>query len=219
MKTIVLFKVVKLVGELGFEGRNIYFWVLISKIFKMTNEQIKASIETNELKLSFGDKFAHYFIIVFLLFMPMFLISSKIYDYFKGISNPIEGEIWFIIIPTALAPFAYVLQRNRLKFLVVESNLPKEEIHRIIEKVAKELEWKIFKQNEKMVLATTSPSFFSGSWGELITILFDKNRILVNSICDPGKKTSLVSWGRNKNNMLWLIDDINKANQLISQIS
>ena len=182
----------------------------------MTDEQVKRSIDSNELQLSFGDKFAHYFVVVFLLFIPVLSVFFKLYDYFEGINNPIEGEIWFILILTALAPFAYILQRNRLKFLVVESNLPKEEILRIIEKVAKELEWDIFKKNEKMVLAITSPSFFSGSWGELITILFDKNRILVNSICDPGKKTSLVSWGRNKNNMLWLIDDINKANKLAS---
>jgi hypothetical protein len=106
----------------------------------MTDEQVKRSIDSNELQLSFGDKIGHYFIILFLLFMPALLISFKIRDYFEGINNSIEGGIWFIFIPIALAPFAYILQRNRLKFLVVESNLPKEEILRIIEKVAKELE-------------------------------------------------------------------------------
>ena len=89
--------------------------------------------------------------------------------------------------------------------------MTREELDPIFEKVAKELEWTLYVNNKKMIIAKTHPSFFSGSWGEQITILFDKNRVLVNSICDLEKRSSVVSMGRNKKNMNRLIDEITKA--------
>ncbi len=65
--------------------------------------------------------------------------------------------------------------------------------------------------DEKIIIAKTHPSIFSGSWGEQITILFDDDRILINSICDPDKKSSVVSMGRNKKNVSKLLEEINQA--------
>ena len=116
-----------------------------------------------------------------------------------------------MIIPAILGILFYRLQKRRLKFKSIDTKLTRDELGPIIEKVAKELEWTPFVNNKKIIIAKTHPSFFSGSWGEQITILFDKNRILVNSICDPDKRSSVVSMGRNKKNMNRLIKEITKA--------
>ncbi|MCU7571618.1 hypothetical protein N4T16_10285 [Riemerella anatipestifer] len=178
----------------------------------MTNKQIQYSVETGELKLGIWDKFTHYGIVGFLFIIPVMFIFFHTKDYFQGISRPfIEGEIWCVIIPSILGLLFYRLQKNRLKFKQIETKLTREEIDPIIEKLATELEWTPYLINEKIIIAKTHPSFFSGSWGEQVTILFDKNRILVNSICDPDKLSSIVSMGRNKKNMNRLIEEINKA--------
>lgn len=178
----------------------------------MTNDQIQYSIETGELKLGNWDKFTHYGIVGFLFIIPAMFIFFHTKDYFQGISRPFrEGEIWFMIIPSILGLLFYRLQKNRLKFKQIETKLTREEIDQIIEKIANELEWITFVKNKKIIISKTFPGFFSGSWGEQITILFDKNRILVNSICDPDKRSSVVSMGRNKKNMNRLIEEIKKA--------
>ena len=185
---------------------------LVASLHKMTNDQIKYSIETSEIKLGIFDKFNHYGIVGFLFIIPITLIFLHLKDYFQNNPKPFrEGEILFIIIPSILGILFYLLQKNRLKFKSVETKLTREELDPIFEKVAKELEWTLYVNNKKMIIAKTHPSFFSGSWGEQITILFDKNRILVNSICDLEKRSSVVSMGRNKKNMNRLIDEITKA--------
>lgn len=63
-----------------------------------------------------------------------------------------------------------------------------------------------------MMTFKSNPRLWSGSWGEQITILFYKNRVLVNSICDLEKQNSVASYGRNKENMAKLIEEIKKAN-------
>lgn len=60
-------------------------------------------------------------------------------------------------------------------------------------------------------IANTNPGFFSGSWGEQITVLFYQDSVFVNSICDPNKRSSVISWGRNSENEDTLIDKINEA--------
>ena len=178
----------------------------------MTNEQIKYSINTGEMKLGNWDKFTHYGIVYSLFIIPVMLIFFYFKDCFQGTARPIrEVEIWFIIIPSILGVLFYRLQKSRLKFKSIETKLTRDELGLIIEKVANELEWTPYVNNKKIIIAKTHPSFFSGSWGEQITILFDKNRVLINSICDPDKRSSVVSMGRNKKNMKRLIVEISKA--------
>ena len=96
---------------------------------------------------------------------------------------------------------------------IVETNLSRDELDKIIYQISTELKWKIFTTNKRIVEAKTFPSFFSGSWGEQITILFDNKRVLVNSICDLDKRSSVVSMGRNKKNTVRLINEIEKASR------
>ena len=178
----------------------------------MTKEQVKYSIETKELKLGNWDKLSHYGIVLFLFFIPAMFIFFHLKGYFEGTPKPFKQiEIWCMIIPTLIGILFYRIQLNRLKFKPIQTNLTRDEIEKIIEKVAKELEWHPHIVDEKFIVAKTHPGFLSGSWGEQITVLFDRNQVLVNSICDPDKKSSIVSMGRNIQNEKKLIEEIKKS--------
>jgi len=180
----------------------------------MNNEQIKYSLENRELKLSNWEKFSHYGIVGFCFIIPLTFIFLHLKDYFENTPKPIRsGEIWFFIIPTLIGIWFYYIQKKRLKFKEVNTSLNRTELNKIIEKVANELEWTLNLTKSKIIVAKTHPSFLSGSWGEQITILFDNRKVLVNSICDPDKKSSLVSMGRNKQNENKLIKEIEKASR------
>lgn len=178
----------------------------------MNNEKIKYGLKYQELKLSFWQKVQHYGIVGFCFIIPITITSIHIIDYFENSPEPItSGTFWLIILPSLLGILFYYLQKRRLKFKVVSTNLSKSELHKIIDKVAEELEWQIYSSNSNAIVAKTHPGFSSGSWGEQITILFDKSKVLVNSICDLDKQSSLVSMGRNGQNENKLIEEIKKA--------
>jgi hypothetical protein len=167
----------------------------------MNNEQLKYSLLNRELKLSNWEKFSHYGIVGFCFIIPLTFTFLHLKDYFENTPKAIKsGEMWFFIIPTLIGILFYYIQKNRLKFKEVNTSLNRAELNKIIEKVAEELEWEIYLKNSKIIVAKTHPSFLSGSWGEQITIIFENGKVLVNSICDPDKRSSVVSMGRNKQN-------------------
>lgn len=179
----------------------------------MSEEDIDLSIETGKLKLNSSDRFTH-FAVAWICFLVFAITPIFIYLRFLIIGEadyPSRGLILFIAIASIISYLLYKLQVTKLKFKIVETNLNREELDEIINRVAKDLKWIIFSVNKRSIIAKTFPSILSGSWGEQITILFDKNKVLVNSICDPKKQSSVVSMGRNKKNMNKLIDEIEKA--------
>ena len=97
----------------------------------------------------------------------------------------------------------------KLKFS--KYNLPRQQLNNIIERVRNELKWYPEENNDGFIVAKKDPSFISGSCGEKVTILFDTNRVLITKICDPDKRSSVVSVGQNKNNMMKLIKEIQNA--------
>lgn len=178
----------------------------------MTNEQIKHSLETRELNLSNIQKFTHYALVFFFFMIPATLILLHLKDILNGTPKAmLENEIWFLTIPPILGFLVFLIQKKRLKLEPISTNLSRSEIDKVIENVAKKLEWHLIIKGNNVIIAKTYPSFFSGSWGEQITILFDNKRILVNSICDPDRKSSMVSMGRNKRNRNTLVEEILKA--------
>lgn len=181
----------------------------------MSEENIDLSIETGKLKLNPKDKSSH-FAVAWVCFLVFAITPVFIYLRFLIIGEAKSsgrGVIIFFAIASVISYLLYKLQLNKLKFKIVETNLKREELDEIINRIAKELKWIIFSVNKRSIIARTFPSILSGSWGEQITILFDKNKVLVNSICDPKKQSSIVSMGRNKRNMNRLIEEIEKAVQ------
>lgn len=178
----------------------------------MTEQQRQISIEKNKLQLSFWGKFSHFSFVGFLFIIPSMFLFFHLKDWFNGTTTPFFiGELPFLVIPIILGVVFYKLQSNRLKFKVVQTNLSRQELGDIIEKVGKELKWYPNEINENYFMAKTHPSLSSGSWGEQITIIFDTNKVFINSICDPDKTSSVVSMGRNKKNLRRLIEEIETA--------
>jgi len=178
----------------------------------MTEEQITKSLETKELKLVGWRKYTHYSIVFFLFFIGAF----SLFFYLKDLTR-VDGAwfflLLFVIVPLSLGLLYYKKQRKKLKFKIINTNLARVEVNEIIQQVSLELKWDIVTSEENVIEAKTSPGFLSGSWGELITILFDKHKVLVNSICDPDKRGSVVSFGRNKINTDRLLEEIKNASR------
>jgi hypothetical protein len=180
----------------------------------MTKEIFNRSIETQELQLiGLEHKLTHYGIVGFLFIMPLILMVLHLIDYFNfGSIDFKDGEVWFLFLPSVLAIIFYLIQKNRLKFKIVTTTLNTEQLKGVINEVAKDLKWVRMPSSAQTYIAKTLPGFFSGSWGEQITVLFNNDTVLINSICDPDRRPSLVSMGRNRENENTLADKITQAN-------
>lgn len=166
----------------------------------MTKEQIDLSLKENKLQLSLSDKLSHFAIVGFFLFIFFLLGFYSVKSIVTG-KFSVLTELPALLIPLSLALLFYRIQSNRLLLREIPVNVARVEIAEKICKLGKEYSWEIIQSNTNCIIAKTHPSFTSGSWGEQITVLFKKDGILVNSICDPDKKISLVSMGRNKMNV------------------
>ncbi|MBD1362375.1 hypothetical protein IDJ77_01015 [Mucilaginibacter sp. ZT4R22] len=185
----------------------------------MTEEIFNRSIETQELQLvGLENKLTHYGIVAFLLIIPLVLMVLHSIDYFNsGSTDYKDGEVWFLFLPSVLAVIFYFIQKKRLKFKIVKTSLNAEQLKGIINEVAKDLKWVRMSSSTKTYIAKTLPGFFSGSWGEQITVLFYNDTVLINSICDPDRRPSVVSMGRNRENENTLADKINEANNKLKR--
>jgi hypothetical protein len=178
----------------------------------MTKKEIQISKEKQELQLNFWQKTTHYGIVIGILIIPTTIMFVSVKDILNGSNKHFsENQLWFIIIPILISILFYFLQKNRLKFKVIDTSLNVFEIKKIITEIEEQRKWIKNKNTENYYTATTYPGFFSGSWGELITIIFAENRIYFNSICNPNAKSSVVSMGRNKKHYLTLLNRINQA--------
>ncbi|BAU52353.1 hypothetical protein [Mucilaginibacter gotjawali] len=184
----------------------------------MTQEQYDTSIATRELHLNgFWEKSSHFGLPFYTLIFPATLVLAHLFGYFKSDPLPFKaGEAWFIAVPLVLGCLFFFIQKRRLKFKVIQTTLTHDQIKAIIEKVAAQLKWNGHFTSAKIYEATTNPGFFSGSWGEQITILLPDNQVWVNSICDLQKRSSVVSMGRNRKNAQTIIDRIKAAQQGIT---
>ena len=180
----------------------------------MTEKQLEESIRNEKLSLSFWKKSTHFGIVLFLLFIPIVFLFLHIKDLMNNESLSFKkNEIYFIVIPVLIAILFYTIQNNRLKFKKVTTTLAKAELIKIVENIGAELKWIPYIIEDNLIIAKTNPSFWSGSWGEQITIIIDKNNVMINSICDPDKNSSLISMGRNKKNENTLIKAIKSASR------
>ena len=128
----------------------------------MTNDQIKYSIETEEVCLTLWQKIDHSLIVGFMFIFPMVFIYVQIENYFNEGSISLRfGEILFVLIPLLLAYLFYKLQKRRLKFTVLKTSLDREVLNKAIESVSNELEWKPFLVYKNVIVAKTYPSVLS----------------------------------------------------------
>jgi len=167
----------------------------------MTEHEIQRMKDTETLVLTRGQTFWHYSIVPFLLLVPA-LTTVNVFKYYVthtySAVRPIEdlistGYIW--VLPAVVFFF---IQKRRLKFKTINVAVNKGAFREAVEQTARELEWKIEKASNETIIAKSGFSY--RSWGEQITIIWCKDRILFNSICDPDNKPSVASLGMNRVN-------------------
>ena len=165
----------------------------------MTQTNIQRMIDTKTLTLTKGQIFWYYSIIPFLLLIPV-MTTIDVFKFYVthtyNSTSPIDftfGYIW--ILPAIIF---YFILRNRLKFKIIDVSIDNDRFHHAMKQAANEFKWNISEMTNDFVVAQSGFSW--RSWGERITIINDKNKILFNSICDPDKRTSVSSFGMNKVN-------------------
>jgi hypothetical protein len=178
----------------------------------MTNSHIQEMKKSGILVLTKGRLFWHYSIFFFLLIVPI-LTTIDIFKYsvthtyiaVRPIENIIlTGYLW--LLPAAILFF---IQKNRLKFKIIHIAVELETFKQAAEKTAMKLEWKIQHKTNDFIVAHRDWSW-TGSWGEMITIIRDKDRLLINSICDPDNRPSIASFGMNKLNIKTYEQEVKK---------
>jgi len=175
----------------------------------MTDKQLHISLKKRKLRLSIWHTLVHFAIVGFLTLIPVTFILLNISN-----SKPIkQNSLLIFLIPLTLALIFFIIQSRRLKFRIIKTNLPKHKLDNLIEKVAQELKWFPYETDNDYIVAKTYPSLWSGSWGERITIIFTKNQVLINSICDPDRASSITSMGRNKKHVNKLVQEIESASR------
>lgn len=178
----------------------------------MTEEEIRYSIETNEVKLTFREKLNHYGIVGLQLIIEGLYLNGFVRDHLNKILTSTDELVIGVFIVLLLLTFlTYKLQKRRLAFKSIETGLKKSELNDIIRKVGLEHKWILLSVNENSIVAKTTPGYFPVSGRERITILFDQNKVFINSICDPLKTSRLLSLGQNKRNENRLLDVIRRG--------
>jgi hypothetical protein len=164
---------------------------------------MKLITKDGRLKLTIGQTIDHYFIVLFLLIVPA-LTSYDLYKIYvtktdDGVrtANELIAFSFPFLILSVLFGF---LQRHRLKFQEIRINYTDEQFQGAVKKTIEQLKWQI-EYNENNSFRAYRPWNWSASWGEMITIIKERDRLLINSICDPNKTSSVLSWGWNKRNI------------------
>ena len=165
-------------------------------------------IQTKRLTLSKWQMFWHFSVVPFILITPIMsaiaIFQIKVSGTYTGVRTTEEhfnaGWPWLF-----LAAAFGIIQYRRLNLKRIDVRLTDEGFKQTFKALAKGMNWQIESFTSNILIAKTGFSW--ASWGERITIIRDKDFILINSICDPDNHPSVTSWGRNRKN----IDTIVKA--------
>ncbi len=176
-----------------------FFSRLLCKFAKpfRTMEQIFDNMrKTGRLRLDKTQTLMHYFFVLVLVGIPLLialLLRNSIGDAYK--------TAFYVITAICLTlAAAYSLRQYRsLRFKVFHAALTEQEFRDMFEHLAKEMHWIAEYSGEGYIVATIE--FRWTNWGTLITLIRDRDRILVNSICDLHRKPSTISWGQNRRNV------------------
>jgi hypothetical protein len=162
--------------------------------------------DTGCLELTKWQLFRHYSIIYILIIVSVITTTTTVHlsEYSVinkyNIAKPTSASGLFLYryVWLILAAIFYFIQTKRLKFKTINISVDEDKFKDAAIKTSKELDWKLIRKTNDIVIAKRGFSW--KSWGELITIIRDDERILINSICDPDKWPSVISYGMNKEN-------------------
>lgn len=168
---------------------------------KMRSKAVRKMIETETLQLSKWQWFWHFSVVPLLMIVPVVTTFNLAKDLLSGsyVYKTYQSELFlygYIWVLPAIG--FYFLQLKRLRFTTIIITVDKDVFQHAVRETAKELGWRILKKTNTLIVAQSEFSW--RSWGELITIIREKDRILFNSICDPENRPSIASYGMNRLN-------------------
>lgn len=185
----------------------------------MTKVQVSDTIRTGILQLNRWEYFNHYFPAIAMYFVSACFPAIWLYDQVIGFEKPLvirPGDFifeGFVLMPFVLGCVILFYRRRELFLIPILAENGNQKVTLVA--LAKSLGWSVVTNRKAVLIAVTNPPFWSGSWGERITIVFDDGVVLVNSICDPQKQSSLVSCGRNNSNVRAVSKRLTRPNKRV----
>jgi hypothetical protein len=153
--------------------------------------------EPRKIELNPLQRCRYYAIVSFFLVAPITII----YYWVKGAGeNPELKDGWVVLANLILAVFFLIAQTRKLRFSVVKIHCDEDQFQEVVNRTVQDLEWRT-ERKEKSYVRAHRPSNWTGSWGEMITLIRLDDKLLVNSICDPDKYISTASYGWNRRNI------------------
>ncbi len=168
----------------------------------------------NRLNLNKRRKFNHYkvgfwIIAVTFIFFVIILygnLSSDVDDLFRGME--------YFLIPLTMGLMVTYYQYRNLEFKTIEIEGTILSNTQVIKSTIKNLKWEIASMSTSKFEVINPDTDFRTFGDELITIIPENNKILVNSICNvDGKSSQVFSWGKNKQNIKVLKNEIEKVKE------
>jgi uncharacterized membrane protein YcjF (UPF0283 family) len=183
----------------------------------MKQELINIMKSDKRLRLSFGQTLTHYGIVLFMLFIVVLSGKSIIEIYLLHTYSGTESTEELILnsLPfLGLAITFSIIQYRRLRFREINISYTDHQFQEAIKRTTSDLGWKIENNNKDLFKAYRPWS--GGSYGEMITIIKEKDGLLINSICDPNSMSSIASFGWNKRNVNFFLRNLNETIQNIT---
>jgi hypothetical protein len=157
-------------------------------------DRIEKMKRKNTLELTRRQMLMHFFWGFFIMALVVVLSVMTF------VQTDQEQNISYLILILTVIACLYILRQLRsLGFHIIPVKMSDKQFRQMFDAIAVKMDWIMEFNTRDCIIATTE--FRWTNWGTLITIVHDKDRILVTSICDLYKRPSTLSWGQNKKNV------------------
>lgn len=170
----------------------------------MTTQQLKESLVQKRLNLDRKSFLKHYEAPIWCGILCIVMFG---YFFYLQIRDPfrLTAPMLMLLVFPGMTLAVWLNQYRILRFGQIDTNLDDDTSYRIAKYTLETLQWPIYKEKQNVFLQANNPFNDIRTWGdEMITIVIDKKRVLVNSICNPdyGKMAQAgLSFGKNKQNV------------------
>ncbi len=199
----------------GGDTPSIWVWLVIAGVYmllvylglwlrfrkEVTQTMAEFVLKYRRLNLNTSCAYTHYGFPLTILIIPFIFVGVSLYEYAAGVEMSLSVLFWFGALPLLLAYISYRRQRAKLYFEPIATTLTMEQIQQIVVEIANRNNWILDHVGEDCIAAHTIRRFPSLSWGEQVFVVFDKDRVWINSVNDLNKKSVACSFGYPKRNI------------------
>ncbi|MBK6989306.1 MAG: hypothetical protein IPH33_14425 [Bacteroidetes bacterium] len=137
--------------------------------------------ESKRLKLTTIQTLTHFGVVLFSLFIALMMGWIMIQG--ETVDELTKVPLFFLL----LSIFFFFVQYRRLKFREFHLRYTEHQFQEAVKRTTNELEWSIDSKSETFFRAYRS-SNWTGSWGEMITIIKEKIAYLLTVFATPIKR-------------------------------